>query len=87
MAELPPPDPVKIKKDCVCGGDCACNNPALQLSFHEILEAHLSGIIGLVEFRSWIARRDQDFNIIRDPDVDKNIQALAEKAKEEQFAE
>lgn len=48
------------------------------LTFEEAKEIFEKGVMGTVEFRNWLARAFPDFAAIRDNDVDRDIQNIAE---------
>jgi hypothetical protein len=56
--------------------------PKTRLFFNEMLEAYDKGIIGTVEFRSWMAKYDENFEAVRDSDVDDDIRENARRRKE-----
>lgn len=51
------------------------------LSVADALELFRSGIIGTIEFRSWLALRSPEFRQVRDVELDEHIHRLAETQK------
>jgi hypothetical protein len=47
-----------------------------------VYDLYISGVLGTKEFRNWLAKKDQDFADVRDPDVDNQIDALARRREQ-----
>lgn len=50
----------------------------------EMYSLFKDGVIGTKEFRSWLANNDPEFNKVRDPDVDNEIDANARERRRQQ---
>jgi hypothetical protein len=55
------------------------------LTFQHVYDLYMSGVMGTKEFRNWLAKKDDDFASVRDPDVDNQIDEMARRREQMLF--